>query len=705
MHVIPILAFAGAAASSVLGVAVASRPRRSVAHWTFVCGMLVLAAGSACYGLTLNSSEPEQMVMWQRRAFMALSFVPGMWLLFSLTYARGNHREFLKKWNTVLAGAFILPVFLAVWFRSETVLWIGHPEGELRWALRLGLPGTIVTLLLLLGAVVVLMNLERTYRAAVGTMRWRIKFMIVGLGVIFAALVYTTSQMMLFRAVDLSLAVVNSVALLVGCALIVRSLFREGHFNADVYPSHAVLQNSFTVFLAGIYLLIIGVFAKVVAFLGGDASFTLKAFLVLVALVSFSLIALSDRVRLTTRRFLSRHFQRPFYDYRTVWWKFTQGTARRVEQGDLCAETVKLASEIFQALSVTIWLVSENRDKLNLAASTSLSAGRTGELELNSAETFEVLEALAARSDPVDLDASTEQWAVALRRLQPDEFRKGGNRVCVPLIAGGEFLGLMTLGDRVSGMPFSLQDFDLLKSIGGQIAANLLNIKLSQRLLQGKQLEAFQAMSSFFVHDLKNTASTLSLMLQNLPIHFNDPRFREDALRGIGRTVAHINDLIERLGLLRRELTIQPVEADLNQSVAEALNGLPPVQSVELLKELRPLPKVRLDPAQIQNVVTNLVLNAKDAVGDGGGQIRVETARQNGWAVLTVADNGCGMNPEFIQRSLFRPFQTTKKQGIGIGMFQCKMIVEAHHGRIEVQSELAKGTTFRVMLPLQLETK
>jgi putative PEP-CTERM system histidine kinase len=704
MHIIPILAFAGAIAGCAMAGIVACRPHRSVAHWAFVLGMLVLAAGSAFYGLALNSAEPEQMTIWQRRGLIALSFVPGIWLLFSLTYARGNYREFLKRWNTVLGCAFILPIFLAIGFREEIVRSIGHPEGEQGWALQLGLPGVAVTLLLLLGAIVVLMNLERTYRAAVGTMRWRIKFMIIGLGVIFASLVYMTSQMMLFRAVNLSLPVVNSVALLVGCALIVRSLLREGHFNSDVYPTHAVLQNSFTVFLAGIYLLIIGVFAKVVAFLGGDASFTVKAFIVLIALVTFSLVALSDRVRLTTRRFLSRHFQRPFYDYRAVWWKFTQGTARRVEQGDLCAETVKLVSEIFQALSVTIWLVAENRDKLNLAASTSLSSGRTDELELNSAETFEVIEALAARTDPVDLDACTEQWAVALRRLQPDEFRKGGNRACVPLIAGGEVLGLMTLGDRVSGMPFSLQDFDLLKSIGGQIAANLLNIKLSQRLLQGKQLEAFQAMSTFFVHDLKNTASTLSLMLQNLPIHFNDPRFREDALRGIGRTVSHINDLIERLGLLRRELSIQPVEADLNESVMDALKGLPQVPSIELLKELRPLPRVRLDPAQIQNVVTNLVLNARDAVGNGG-QIRVETARQNGWAVLTVADNGCGMNPEFIQRALFRPFQTTKKQGIGIGMFQCKMIVEAHHGRIEVQSELAKGTTFRVMLPLQLETK
>ncbi len=705
MHVVAILAFASAFVGGALALAVAVRSRRSVAYWAFMPGMLGLAAANAFYGFTVKAELPGEILAWQNRELIALSFLPGFWLLFSLAYARGNYSEFLKQWNVALGCAFLLPIATAFGFHGEILGEPGLSKANQHWVIPVGVPGLAFTVMMLLSAVLILMNLERTYRASVGTMRWRIKFMIIGLGVIFATQVYSTSQVMLFRAIDLSLPVVNSVALLVGCLLILRSLLREGHFNTDVYPPHSILQNSLTVLLTGIYLLIIGVFAKVVAlFLGGDASFTVKSFIVLIAVVLVSLILLSDRVRLQTRRFVSRYFQRPFYDYRTVWWKFTQSTARRVEQGDLCAEIVKLVSEIFQALSVTIWLVGESRDKFIRAASTSLSAANTAQLELNPTETAEILSALNTHPDPVDLDASKERWAVALRRLQPDEFHKGGNRACVPLIAGGELLGLMTLGDRVSGVPLSLQDLDLLKSIGGQIAANLLNIKLSQRLLQGKQLEAFQAMSTFFVHDLKNTASTLSLMLQNLPIHFNDPQFREDALRGVSRTVTHINDLISRLSLLRRELSIQPVESDLNESVAQALKTLPALPSAELSKELRPLPKLRMDPAQIQNVVTNLVLNAREALG-AGGWIHVETARQNGWAVLTVTDNGCGMNPEFVQRSLFRPFQTTKKHGIGIGMFQCKMIVEAHHGRIEVQSELAKGTTFRILLPLQLDTK
>ena len=318
---------------------------------------------------------------------------------------------------------------------------------------------------------------------------------------------------------------------------------------------------------------------------------------------------------------------------------------------------------------------------------------------MDAADAAEVISALSAHPDPVDLDSSKAHWAAALRRSHPDEFRKGGSRVCVPLIAGGEMLGLLVLGDRVGAVPFSVQDFDLLKSISEQSAANLLNIQLSQRLSQAKQLEAFQAMSAFFIHDLKNTASTLSLMLQNLPVHYQDPQFREDALRGISKTVTRINETISRLNELRHELALQPVECDLNDLITETLKGQEQAADVSLLKELAPLPKVRLDPAQIQKVITNLVLNARDAVSSSG-QIRVATSQENGWVILVVADNGCGMTPEFIQRSLFRPFHTTKQKGIGIGMFHCKMIVEAHRGRIEVQSEPGKGTRFRVLLPI-----
>ena len=111
------------------------------------------------------------------------------------------------------------------------------------------------------------------------------------------------------------------------------------------------------------------------------------------------------------------------------------------------------------------------------------------------------------------------------------------------------------------------------------------------------------------------------------------------------------------------------------------------------------LPDIRLDPEQFQKVVLNLILNARDAM-DGRGTLKITTSSSTaGWQTLTVSDSGSGMSPDFIRKSLFRPFQTTKKRGLGIGMFQSKMIVDAHGGRFEVESTPGIGTTFRVHLP------
>ena len=698
MSSVVILAYASALFSAVLGLSALLPARRTLTNWFFCLGMGVLALESFFSGLSLHAAASDIILRWQSAAGIARAFLPALWLLFSLTYSRGNYREFLARWRLVLQAAIIIPVVLASGLIQELYRW-DPIEGTNDLALSLTPVGKAFNLFFLIGILLVLTNLEKTFRATVGTLRWRIKFVILGLCVIFGARIYVCSQALLYSHVNFALADIEPGALLIGCLLIAISHLRTGQIEVDVYPSQTFLYNSITVMVTGVYLLLVGILAKVVIFLGGDTAFPLKALLILLGIVGLAVILMSDRARQATQRFISRNFKRPLYDSRKVWSRFTENTAHATDPASLCDATTKLISDTFNILSATIWLVDETEKQIVFTASTSLPAHQSLPRIKTSADSEAFLTSLRENPFPFDLDTSREPWATELRQHNPVNFVKGGHRICVPIVAAERPLGLIILGDRVRALPYSQEELDLLRCIGGHIGASLLTIQLSRKLMEANEQEAFRAVSAFFAHDLKNAASTLSLMLQNLPLHFDDPEFRADVLRGISKTVNHMNHLISRLSVLRQKPELKSVAADLNEVVTTALSRWQPSAEIELATNLEPLPKIQLDPEQIQNIVINLVLNAHEAIGTCG-QIRVQTARQNGWATLTVSDTGCGMTEDYIRQSLFRPFQTTKKGGTGIGMFQCKMIIEAHRGKIEVESQPGKGSSFRVLLPL-----
>ena len=117
------------------------------------------------------------------------------------------------------------------------------PAGE-ALQLRFGAMAKALNIVLLVSFVLALMNLEQTFRSAVGTMRWRIKYVVLGLAVIFGAHFYVRSQAILFSAHDMALSGVESSALLIGCLLLALAYARAGFGEIDVYPSRAVLRSS-----------------------------------------------------------------------------------------------------------------------------------------------------------------------------------------------------------------------------------------------------------------------------------------------------------------------------------------------------------------------------------------------------------------------------------------------------------------------------
>jgi putative PEP-CTERM system histidine kinase len=386
------------------------------------------------------------------------------------------------------------------------------------------------------------------------------------------------------------------------------------------------------------------------------------------------------------------------YDYRKEWIKFTQDTTSVTETKDLCSIVTKMISKTLDIPSVSIWLADEPQERFMLGGSTAFSQGQHEAIMSAEKVVEELVRTMRHKKLPIDFDYIEGDWAAGGIGTNEDLYFQTRIRYCLPLIANDKFVGVMTLGDRLGKEDFSVEDFDLLKTIADQTAGSLLNLKLSADLRQAKEMEAFQSMSAFFVHDLKNLAAKLSLTMQNLPVHFNNPDFRNDALRTISQSLTKINSMCGRLSSLSQKLDLKRSKSDLNELVKNTLSSLDGYLKASPIMALQPVPRISIDPEQIQKVLSNLILNANEAIKEAG-EIKVTTQMQDGFVVLSISDNGCGMSQEFIEKSLFRPFQTTKKQGMGIGLMQCKIIAEAHGGRIEVESEEGKGSTFRVLLP------
>jgi putative PEP-CTERM system histidine kinase len=694
-----ILPFVAAIFSLILAIVSLLR-KRSLATWCFFAGMVVLGVDSLFTGLSLRATELSEVLGGLTLGLMIKSFIPAAWLAFTLIYSRGNYRESLARWRIPLAIVALLPIGLSLGFQRQLLdVTRAGPEGD-GMQLQVGAMGKALNVILLVALVWILMNLEQTFRSAVGTMRWRIKFVILGLVVIFGAYLYVRSEALLFSSYDMHWSVIESSALLIGCVFLMVAYARTGFAEIDVYPSRAVLRSSLTIFVAGGYLFIVGVLANILRRFGGAESFQFATLVVLLGMAGLVVLLLSDRLRQRIHSFVGLHFKRAQHDSVRIWAEFSRRLSNVKDQAGLCSVSARLVSETFEVLSVTVWLLEEQKAQFIAAASTAPQAGEATADNPLVAASDAVVAGLRARSSPFDLEGLEEPWAEELRQLNPTTFPKGGHRWCVPLRAGEQNLGALVLADRVNGAVYTGEQLQLLECIADQVTSVLLNLRLANEVARSRELEAFRTMSAFFVHDLKNAAASLNLMLKNLPMHFDDPAFREDALRGIGNTARRIDEMIGRLSALRQRPDVRPVEADLNQLVSEVLDRLNGMPHVELTKELQPLPRILADREQIQSAVTNLVLNARDALGPGG-RIGIRTEHAGGSVVLSVTDNGCGMSAAFLKDSLFRPFQSTKKKGLGIGMFQSRMIVEAHGGTIRVESEAGKGSTFRVSLPVK----
>ena len=413
-----------------------------------------------------------------------------------------------------------------------------------------------------------------------------------------------------------------------------------------------------------------------------------------VALLAGSLASPAARNRL--RVFVAKHFYRSKYDYRIEWLRFIQTLSAAQLEPDPRENAIRAIAQIIDSPGAVLYQRGDPGTGF-----VPVCAWPRGRTEVSSLPTVPA-------GDPMVEFLGQRQWVIDLRELVsnpglyggmsvPEPFRSPGPaRVILPLLLGADLIGFVVLDDPLLRFDPNFEDRDLLKTVGRHVATHIAQHDADRRLAEIRQFEAFHRLTAFVMHDLKNLAAQLELIVANAQRHRHNPEFIDDVITTVANSTSRMQRLIEQLR--GRELPAPSRSLPLATIVARACERCGMRQPRPQLSVLEPDLHVQADVDQLVTVFEHLVRNAQDATREDG-TVAVTLGAEGRHCVVTVADTGCGMTPEFIQERLFKPFDTTKgSRGMGIGAYQLREYVRSLGGSVEVTSAPGRGTTFVVKL-------
>jgi signal transduction histidine kinase len=225
--------------------------------------------------------------------------------------------------------------------------------------------------------------------------------------------------------------------------------------------------------------------------------------------------------------------------------------------------------------------------------------------------------------------------------------------------------------------------------------------KAQEVLLQKEKLAAIGQLSGSVAHDIRNPLGAIKNSIYFLNLISNDSTDDKvkEHLKLMEMEITKASDIINDLLNFSRENEPIMVEGQINNTISDLLKGFTIPKKITVETELDPmLPMLLFDALQIQRAFYNLITNAFQAMV-AGGLLKISSSKSDGFIKVQVQDSGTGISPEALE-NIFDPLFTTKSKGVGLGLTIVKTFVEKHNGLVEVSSEVEKGTTFTVKLPI-----
>ncbi|MEA3222690.1 MAG: XrtA/PEP-CTERM system histidine kinase PrsK [Thermodesulfobacteriota bacterium] len=559
----------------------------------------------------------------------------------------------------------------------------------------LGILGKAQAIFILSGAIFFIWMIENILRSSTEDQKRDIKYLIMGGFVIGASFILYAIYRLTYLTGSRQVLLLCSIMSFAGVWFIMVASIRTRLLETDIFVTRYVAYHSITLMVTGAYLLGIGLVAYVVRYLGIAPSFLTIGLVVFFPLLLLALVLISPDARRRLRFFINTRFFTSKYDYRREWRRLSRYLTGAVDEREIVDVTAHIILDSMYVNELAIWFLDGSIYKCVLSYPPHIDGKTIDRSHL-------IIDYLASNpyfSGKVPRLVNDSLWNRIISE-HSDLLDAANIELAVPMKAEGKIIGLISVGKEPKGVPYGQDDFDLLGAVATQSGSALMRARFARELAANKETAAFARMSAFFLHDLKNAAGNLSLIVQNAPRFIDEPEFRQDMISSVKESLGRIDKVMNSLQIMsEKEEVAQQQKTNANAFITALVSRLTPrLTNMHVIKRIDKNIDMITDPAMLGKIVENIIINAVEAA-PGGGRIIIEAIRDAAGVIISIEDDGPGMEEEFARHRLFKPFQTTKQNGTGIGLWQVKQIVDLLGARIDVENHPGSGVKFIIGLP------
>ncbi|WP_432472320.1 XrtA/PEP-CTERM system histidine kinase PrsK [Amphritea sp. HPY] len=460
------------------------------------------------------------------------------------------------------------------------------------------------------------------------------------------------------------------------------SRFQLSH-SAAFYTSTLVTSALFItlIFLGGYYI-------KVFSDEWSTIAYIFISFSVVFIIVS---VFASRQIRARIVVLINKHFFSHKYDYRKEWLRISDQLSQGYSEEGPYALAYSIMANTFDSPTGIIWIRSDN-DYIPVFNNTEQAASEL--LTENSSSHFchrmlndEWIFFPAANPQEVIANFNDElpPWSPEIENLW----------LLVPLITSNELVGFAALTRKAPDTQPTWEDLDLIKTVGSQLASYLKLHRQEEKIEEQRQLNVYNKLSSFVMHDLNNLIAQQDLVVKNAEKHINNPAFVADTIRTVSNSVERMKSLLFKLRSNKPE-SVEPIS--ITQIIEAAIQHNKDSLPQPVFEYQGPEMFINADRDRLMMSLSHLIKNAQDAT-PATGSVNVKLTTTDSDAVIEVKDTGKGMDTQFIHQKLFKPFESTKStKGMGIGVYLTRDYINQLNGQVSVHSAVGAGTTFQIKL-------